>query len=97
MKKELLDGTIDEYRFDLSFDEVRNRICNCLVQTNKDIRIKDIYKDKNAREFKALFVRKDGEEVNVSVGVPNLKRYFGAFILGVKDDGGIWFHRRLKK
>lgn len=96
MKKTLLDGSLNEYRFDLTDNEVCHRIYECLKPTNKELEEKDIFRNKYAREYNAVFFRPTGEEVNVSIGIGNLKRFFGAWVLAFKEDG-IWFNRTLKK
>lgn len=96
MKKTLVNESLNEYRFEATNDEVAQRVWECLSSTNPELRPKDVHRAKYSREFVAEYHRSDGEDVKISVGIPNLKRYLGAYILAFVD-GGLWFNRRLKR
>lgn len=96
MTKELVNKERNEYRFVITNKEAVRRIHECLVKTNPELKESDIYRSKYSREFKASYHRSDGEDVSISVGIPNLKRYFGAFILGFEENG-LNFIRRVPK
>ena len=96
MTKELLDRNRNEYRFKLTDKEVIRRIYECLSKTNPELRESDIYRSMYAREYKAKYHRSDGEDVSISVGISNLKRYFGAFILAFEENG-LSFIRRVPR
>lgn len=95
MKITLINKERNEYRFELTNEEACKRIYQCLSTTNPELKETDVERSKYSREFKARYRRSDGEDVSVSVGIPNLKRYFGAFVLCFTDDG-IWFNRQMK-
>lgn len=95
MKKTLIDKSRNEYRFELTDEEACSRIHQCLSTTNPELRKNDVKRSKYSREFMAEYRRSDGTDVRISVGIPNLKRYFGAFVLCFTDDG-IWFNRQMK-
>lgn len=98
MKKNIICTKNENYKFfqfELSDEEVCKRIYECLSPSNPELKVGDICRGQYSREYVAKFRRSDGEEVHISVGVGNLKRYFGALVLGFKD-GGIWIKRRSK-
>ena len=95
MKRTLIDEARNEYRFELTNDEACKRIYQCLSTTNPELKETDVKRSRYSREFVAKYHRSDGEDVSVSVGISNLKRYFGAFVLCFTDDG-IWFNRQMK-
>lgn len=88
MKKTLLNSKRNEYRFDLSFEEVRHRLYECVSPCNSGLKETDIKKAKNAKEYIANFKR-GNEDVSLCIGINNLKRYFGSWNITIKDDGGI--------
>ena len=96
MTKELVDEDRNEYRFKISDKEAARRIYECLAKANPELKESDIYRPRCSREFKACYRRSDGEYVSISVGIPNLKRYFGAFILAFEENG-LSFVRRISK
>lgn len=96
MTKEVFNGARHDYTFRIPDKEAIRRIYECLVKTNPELRERDIYRSKYSREYEASYLRSDGEKVRISVGIPNLKRYFGAFILAFEENG-IRIVRRLKK
>ena len=91
-----IDEQRNEYRFDLTDEEACKRVYECLSITNPELKEGDVRRSKFSREFVAEYHRSDGEDVRISVGIPNLKRYFGAFIFSFADNG-VWFHRQLKR
>lgn len=95
MRKILINESRNEYRFELTNEEACRRIYQCLSTTNPELSESDVKRSEYSREFVARYRRSDGEDVRISVGIPNLKRYFGAFVLCFTDDG-IWFNRQMK-
>lgn len=95
MKRTLINEARNEYRFELTDKEACKRIYQCISTTNPELKETDIRRSKYSREFEARYHRSDGEDVRISIGIPNLKRYFGAFVLCFTDDG-IWFNRQMK-
>lgn len=96
MTKTPIDAKRGEYRFKISDGEAICRIYECLAKTNPELAKGDIWRDENAREYKAEYRKRNGETVRMSIGTNNLKRYFGAFILSF-ERGGLSFVRRTAK
>lgn len=93
MKITLVNKNLNEYRFDLSFDEVRDRIYECVKPTNPSLIKSKIRKHPRAKEFIAEYINSSGFEVKMSIGIPNLCRYFGSRILHINDDGSMYVRR----
>ena len=93
MTKEMVNIKWHEYRFNLTDEEAIRHIHRCLSATNPELKVGDISRARYAKEYRAKYRRSDGEEVSISVGIGNLKRYFGSMILGF-DEHGIHFYRR---
>ena len=97
MTKEVLhSGKHDTCRYTVTDAEAIRRIHECLVKTNPELKESDIYAWPPAHEYRAEYHRSDGEEVRMSIGIANLKRYFGALSLGFTNDG-IRFTRNVKR
>lgn len=95
MKRFLLDKGRNEYRFELTDAEACKRVYECLSTTNPELKETDVKRSKYSREFVARYRRSDGADVCIAVGISNLKRYFGAFVVCFTKDG-IWFNRQMK-
>ena len=95
MTRTLLDKSRNEWQFDITDAEACKRIYQCLSITNPELKERDVFRDKYAREYKAKYRRSDGQDVSICVGISNLKRYFGAFILSFTETG-LRFQRQLK-
>lgn len=95
MTKTLINKDRNEYRFEISNEEACKHIFKCIFPTNPELKESDIKRSKFSREFEAHYHRSDGENVSIYVGISNLKRYFGAFILSFTKEG-LSFVRQMK-
>lgn len=91
----LIDASRNEWSFRLTDKEVRKALFRRLSFMNPELMLRDIRRSRTAREYKVRYCR-EGKDVRMAIGVDNLKRLFGAFILGF-ETGGIRFRRRLRK
>ena len=87
MKLSLRNAKKNIYRIELTDEEARHRVFECLRTTNPELSESDLKRDMKSKSYVASYRRSDGEMVRISVGISNLKRYFGAFVLGFTEDG----------
>lgn len=96
MEIEALDDGSGKYICHVTDAEAAKMIYRCLSPSNPNLEESGIARDPYAREYKAHFRNARGEEVCLSVGVGNLKGYFGAYWLAF-EKGGLRFMRTGKE
>lgn len=96
MEKRIHNEKWNEWEFSLSDEEVIHFIAQRLSKSNPGLSPSDFRRRPYSKEYAASFRRADGGDASITVGIGNLKRYFGAFTLGFTD-GGIRFIRRMQK